>query len=425
MGISWDKALPSLAALKECNRVLKHGAFGFFLSSPRQDVLARMLVKLEDAGFETNFSFISWIYNTGFPHGANMAKLVDKRLGAEPEVIGVKPRNGSAYMKEQDHYQMDNGKAIDGRDSELIRKRVESMKADGVAITAPVTPEAKALAGSYAGLQLKPALEVIICVMKPLSEATYLDQALKNKKGITWLDNCKIPVASDDSLYAKNPHTERGCNREYSDIYGEYGPSSYTPQDSRFPANVLVSDNALDNGIITKSPTGYVNRKPKNGVTFNTETCGFDNTKNHDSGYGDSGGFSRYFDLDAWFKSKLPEQVQKTYPCLLVAKPSQSEKNRYCDNTHPTVKPIKLMSYLITMGSREGDVVLDPYCGSGTTLEAARLLNRNFIGCELDESYRPIIEARSQIHNFAEVEVNDVIVRVEIEDKTVTVDYWL
>ena len=105
--------------------------------------------------------------------------------------------------------------------------------------------------------------------------------------------------------------------------------------------------------------------------------------------------YSRFFDLDAWFRSKLPEQAQKTYPALIVPKPSKSEKNKYAENIHPTVKQLKLMSYLITMGSREGDLVLDPFAGSGTTLEAANMLKRRFIGCELDEKYKDLIESRA------------------------------
>jgi site-specific DNA-methyltransferase (adenine-specific) len=111
--------------------------------------------------------------------------------------------------------------------------------------------------------------------------------------------------------------------------------------------------------------------------------------------YDDTGSNSRYFDLDAWFASKLPHDTQKTYPMLVVPKPSKGEKNKYAENYHPTVKPLKLMSYLITMGSREGDLVLDPFCGSGTTLEAANLLKRRFIGCELDPMWKPVIEARA------------------------------
>ena len=63
-------------------------------------------------------------------------------------------------------------------------------------------------------------------------------------------------------------------------------------------------------------------------------------------------------------------------------------------NNHPTVKPLKLMQYLITLGSRENDIVLDPFAGSGTTLVAAKLLNRKYIGCELTAEYIPIIDAR-------------------------------
>ena len=61
---------------------------------------------------------------------------------------------------------------------------------------------------------------------------------------------------------------------------------------------------------------------------------------------------------------------------------------------HPTTKPLKLMSYLITLGSREGDIVLDPFMGSGTTGIACKLLNREFIGCEINKEYFEIARKR-------------------------------
>ena len=59
-------------------------------------------------------------------------------------------------------------------------------------------------------------------------------------------------------------------------------------------------------------------------------------------------------------------------------------------NPHPTVKPLKLMAYLITMGSREGDIVLDCFSGSGTTCIAAMMLKRDFIGIEISKEYHEI-----------------------------------
>ena len=127
--------------------------------------------------------------------------------------------------------------------------------------------------------------------------------------------------------------------------------------------------------------------------------------------YDDLGSFSRYFDLDKW--------AQKTFPFLVVSKASKSEKNKGLDmkrtkagslqmrqdgsldghitigkNNHPSVKPVKLMSYLITLGSREGDVVLDPFMGSGTTGVACQLLSRKFIGIDNNEEYCEIAKNR-------------------------------
>jgi len=61
---------------------------------------------------------------------------------------------------------------------------------------------------------------------------------------------------------------------------------------------------------------------------------------------------------------------------------------------HPTVKPIPLMDYLIQLCSNEGDLIIDPFMGSGTTGKSALKLNRNFIGVELDSDYFEIAKQR-------------------------------
>ena len=61
---------------------------------------------------------------------------------------------------------------------------------------------------------------------------------------------------------------------------------------------------------------------------------------------------------------------------------------RYTGNTlHPTQKPVAAILPLIEAFSQPGDVVLDPFAGSGTTAAAARQLHRSFIGIELDRTY--------------------------------------
>jgi site-specific DNA-methyltransferase (adenine-specific) len=52
------------------------------------------------------------------------------------------------------------------------------------------------------------------------------------------------------------------------------------------------------------------------------------------------------------------------------------------------------MSYLISIASREGNLVLDPFCGSGTACLAAKILNRHFIGIEREPDYCKIAKTR-------------------------------
>jgi len=64
------------------------------------------------------------------------------------------------------------------------------------------------------------------------------------------------------------------------------------------------------------------------------------------------------------------------------------------DDVHPTQKPIDLMKWLVTMVTAKEQIIIDPFCGSGTTCSAAQKLGRQFIGIEQDEWYADISRAR-------------------------------
>ena len=78
---------------------------------------------------------------------------------------------------------------------------------------------------------------------------------------------------------------------------------------------------------------------------------------------------------------------RKQTTCLEFAKPKKSEE-------HPTMKPIPLFSYLMENSTKKGDVVLDPFAGSGTTLICAEQLGRRCFTIELDPHYCDVIIAR-------------------------------
>ena len=64
-------------------------------------------------------------------------------------------------------------------------------------------------------------------------------------------------------------------------------------------------------------------------------------------------------------------------------------------NIHSTVKPVHLMSWLVRLVSKEGDTVLDPFAGSGTTGVACKKLGRNYILIEQNAEYIEIIKKRT------------------------------
>jgi site-specific DNA-methyltransferase (adenine-specific) len=81
---------------------------------------------------------------------------------------------------------------------------------------------------------------------------------------------------------------------------------------------------------------------------------------------------------------------------------SNKENGKVKVALHPTVKPIALMERIILASTNEGDVVLDIFAGTGSTLVAAKLNKRNFIGCDADLTFVKI--ARSRLKDLAKNE---------------------
>jgi len=364
MGKKWDNSgiAYNVEMWKECLRVLKPG--GYLLSFGGTRTYHRMACAIEDAGFEIK-NMLEWIFASGFPKSQNIGKMYDKKMGNERKITRKKPGT-YADIRGKQHLHGDN----------IVknRPRIKIIETKG---TSP-----------YEGLgtALKPAHESICMARKPLSEKTVVDNVIKWGTGGIEIDECRIPTIELIETHSKSKDAAKG-----NGIYGKFGAvktnQSVGQSLGRFPANVLCQDDALNDGEMTKG----------NGHWSKTKTIGFGKFGNGKSEYfgvgikdNTVGSKSRYFDIDIW---------NEKYGLLQFPKASKSEKNKGCKDLekgcfHPTVKPLALMRYLVTLVSRKGQTVLDPFAGSGTTLVACKELGRNYIGIELEEEYVPIIEAR-------------------------------
>lgn len=357
MGKSWDKTgiAYNIELWKECLRVLKPG--GHLLAFGGTRTYHRMVCAIEDAGFEIRDQ-LQWIYGSGFPKSHNISKAIDKKFGAKREVEGIKNRNYHAAYKTIDNANQNGW-------GELKNQRYEE-------VTAPSTELAKQWNGW--GTALKPANEPIVMARKPLSEKSVSENVMKWGTGGINIDDCRIEFAeNDDSRIGKDykHNAKAGLENGNKKDNSSGQPQQLHNPKGRFPANVIFdeeSSKALDeqSGIL-KSGTNAVRRKEG----FFVEHGGLGKAGDIQITYGDSGGASRFF---------------------YCAKAKKKEKGE--GNNHPTVKPIKLMEYLVRLVTPKNGIVLDPFAGSGTTLLACINMQKNYIGFELNQEYIDIINKR-------------------------------
>lgn len=428
MGKDWDSFVPPPAVWQECLRVLKPGGHMAVFAGARTQDLMGLSIRL--AGFEIRDT-LGWIYGSGFPKSMDIGKAIDKRPGVhhhrefaahlkeKREVAGlsrqdvservVGTRSGACWNWE--HYQFPKyewwpalrdlldlddekwGPIIAEADREVVGRtkgaQAESTgrygawgndRGDGISeynLTTPATSEAAKWDGW--GTALKPAIEPIILARKPL-DGTVAQNVLAHGVGGLNIDACR--VGAPDAQEGRKRHG--GGNAVSPSMMGPLNPDVRPASPAgRFPANVLLDEHAA--AEMDKQSGVSVSVRNERGAGKRGDTAAYgeygtlgDTTRGHS----DSGGASRFFPVFK-YQAKAPKRER---PVI--------EREDGTKVQHPTVKPLALMEWLVELITPPNGVVLDPFAGSGTTLQAAT--NKGFqpIGIEQDADYIELIEKR-------------------------------
>lgn len=338
----------------ECLRVLKPG--GHLLAFGGTRTWHRLACAVEDAGFEVRDS-IAWLYGSGFPKSLDVSKAIDKAAGAEREVIGASrwAEKGTA------------------QDFGVIND--DGWEPSPRSLTAPATPDAERWQGW--GTALKPAFEPIVVARKPLA-GTVAGNVLAHGTGALNIDATRID-GRERTDYGLSKST-----RSHGDTYG--APTASADFDSskgRWPTNVLLDESQageLDEQSGETSSGGRTWKAGEEDTAAWRRMEGRPTDRARASDYqraGDTGGASRFFPTFR-YEAKAPT----------------SERPRVNGTAHPTVKPLDLMRWLVRLVTPPGGTVLEPFAGSGTTVEACIVEGFHCIAIEREADYLPLIMQR-------------------------------
>jgi len=387
MSKKWDYDVPKVEVWEEALRVLKAG--GHILVACGTRTQHRMAVNIEDAGFEIR-DIVAWVYGSGFPKSHAIGKAVDKLQGNEREVVGMQKVQGNLALTSRPGWR----KSIEGsfRTAAPAADKYGGMKNIAEFNITKGTSEWEGW-----GTALKPAMELWTLARKPLSEKTVAENVLKWGTGGINIDECRVESGERD---ARENNISWGINRvgQENNIRGNKAVGTTTQ--GRFPANLIHdgSDEVVSGFPDTKSGSSGKGSSTKVGGMF-----GSGNPVTSEFRPADLGSASRFFYCAKASKSERNAGLEgfeerKQDLSRKEGNPGgDNPRNRGVNkraNHHPTVKPIKLMQYLVRLITPKGGTVLDPYMGSGTTGIACKKEGFEFIGIELDEDYFKIANAR-------------------------------
>lgn len=371
----------------------------------------RIAYAIEDAGWEIRDTIL-WVYGSGFPKSLDISKAIDygfcreqltERLGRKPtkaelkaewarfrEVIG-KPVNlhkGIAFNAERGY-----------NPNNLVSP-------DQVVSTAPATPEAQLWEGY--GTALKPAYEPIILAMNPL-DGTFANNALKHGVAGLNIDECRVDGAKGNGVWGTSNaaiNTDRKFNASPS--MQEYRSQQHPK--GRFPANFLHDGSQMVMELFPEARSSGIFNAQDHGIKPEGWSTNFGGKGTPATMYNDSGSAARFFycakaskaerdkGLEGMSSGMGHNRFDKCAICggYLLQNPNRPsackcdnpvrEHNSVKGNFHPTVKPLALMGYLVKLVKMpEYNLILDPFCGSGTTLLACIKLGVPCIGIDSDE----------------------------------------
>lgn len=225
---------------------------------------------------------------------------------------------------------------------------------------------------------LKPAFEPIVMARKPFKGSLTANESTHGTGALN-IDGCRIE--SDPATFGLGGGSKVGSgsgDNQDPSAYRTNGKVMPMAPGGRWPANIVLDENMAEeldrqSGISSTRPAKAALSGEGSGSGKAHNASSYASNAVASIGYEDAGGASRFF---------------------YVAKAPKKERPNVDGMAHPTVKPLALMRWLVKLVTPEGGTVLEPFAGSGATVEACILEGFHCIAIEREAEYLPLIQAR-------------------------------